>query len=668
MLQAAIIVLAGWYVFSPALHGDWLWDDHEIRDNPTLHEGWPGLGKIWVAPTTTDYYPVEATFLWVAWHLWGDSVAGYHLANLGLHLAGAFLLWRVLARLGVRPAFLAALLFVVHPLAVESVAWISEIKNTLSLPFLLLATLAWIEWDEVAQAGTRLRPAELGAPPRQAPALLWYVASLLGFLVAMLSKSSAVMFPAVLLLYAWWRRGRVGGADLRATAPFFLVSLILGLVAIHFQSDRAIGDWRTPVAGLLPRAGGAGLALVFYFWKCVCPLEVMPIYPGWSAGMALLDGWFAWLTIAGVLLGLVRQARLGPSPLGAAARNSLLGFGWFALFLLPVLGFIPMAYQHIAPVGDQLVYISLAGIVGLAAGAVGAVLKVAQAGTRLRPAERGTPPRQAPALLRIVGCTAVAAIVLSLAIKSHAYAGVFVNQETLWTYNAEHNSRSSSVYSNLGFVLNRSGHPGPAAVSYEKAVELDPDDAEAQDEFADLLAGQNKIAEARPHYEKAIAVYTAALQRDSSLRGVNNRLGLDLTKVGRAAEAVVQFEQALARNPVSYEVHTNLGLALFHLGRIPEAISHYAAAARLNPGSATIQSNLGYALVVAGRPAEALVHFEQALQIDPDYPGAHNNAGYALAQLGRYAEARSQFEAALRLTPDDAEARSNLARLPPPPP
>jgi tetratricopeptide (TPR) repeat protein len=257
---------------------------------------------------------------------------------------------------------------------------------------------------------------------------------------------------------------------------------------------------------------------------------------------------------------------------------------------------------------------------------------------------------------------------LSLVIKSHAYAGVFVNQETLWTYNAEHNSRSSSVYSNLGFVLNRSGHPGPAAVSYEKAVELDPDDAEAQDEFADLLAGQNKIAEARPHYEKAIAVYTAALQRDSSLRGFNNRLGLDLTKVGRAAEAVVQFEQALARNPVSYEVHTNLGLALFHLGRIPEAISHYAAAARLNPGSATIQSNLGYALVVAGRPAEALVHFEQALQIDPDYPGAHNNAGYALAQLGRYAEARSQFEAALRLTPDDAEARSNLARLPPPPP
>jgi tetratricopeptide (TPR) repeat protein len=363
----------------------------------------------------------------------------------------------------------------------------------------------------------------------------------------------------------------------------------------------------------------------------------MPIYPGWPAGMALVDGWFAGLTIAGVLICLIRQTRLGPSPWAAAARDALLGLGWFALFSLPVLGFIPMAYQHIAPVGDQLVYLPLVGIVGLAAGAIGALLKVAQASP---PAVSKT-AGGTPALLRVAGWAVLAAIILTLAIESHAYAGKFINQETLWTYNAQHNPGNSSVYSNLGFVLNRQGRTGGAIASYEKAVELDPDDAEAQDELADLLTGQNRIAEARPHYEQAIAVYTGALERDPGLRGINNRLGLDLTKVGRPAEAVAQFEQALARNPTSYEVHTNLGLALFHLGRIPEAISHYAAAARLNPGSATIQSNLGYALVVAGRPAEALVHFEQTLQIDPDYPGAHNN---------------------------DTEARSNLARLPAPSP
>jgi len=645
MLQAALIVLAGWYVFSPAIHGDWLWDDHEIRDNPTLHEGLGGLGKIWVAPATTDYYPVDATVLWAEWHLWRDNVTGYHLANLGLHLLGAFLIWRLLEKIGVRFAWLGGLLFVVHPLAVESVAWISEIKNTLSLPLLLMAMSFWIDSEN---SKFEIRNSK-------------YYLSLLCFVAAMLSKSSVVMFPAILLLHAWWRRGRIGWADVRAAVPFFGIALILGLVAIHFQSGRAMGDWRTADEGMLARIGGAGLAIGFYFWKCVFPREVMPIYPGWSVSATSFVAFIPWLILGGLLFGLilVRAPQFWPKKGAKSAKNSgfrfqvssfakdaVFGAGWFVLFLLPVLGFIPMAYQHFAPVGDQLVYLPLLGIIGLAAAAIS---KFEFRNSKL-------------------GLFVVVALIAALAFESHRYAGIFVNQKTMWTYNSEHNSRTASVYSNLGFVLNRDGQFEKAVGSYEKAIQLDPEDSAAEDELAGVLAGQNRLPEAIPHYERAITLYQRELQRDPGLRGVYNKLGLDLTKVGRLADAAKQFEQALRWNPDSYEAHTNLGLVLFRLGRISEAISHYEAAARLDPGSAMIQTNLGYALVVAGRPSEAIAHYEQALRMDPDYPGAYNNLGYALAQLGRFSEARSQFEEALRRRPDDADARSNLARLPQPQP
>jgi protein O-mannosyl-transferase len=652
MLQAALIVLAAWYVFSPAVHGDWLWDDHEIRDNPALHEGLGGLGKIWVAPATADYYPIEGTVLWAEWHLWGDNVADYHAANIGLHLLSAFLIWRLLKKMGVRLAWLGGLLFVVHPLAVESVAWISEVKNTLSLPPLLLAMSAYIDYDGGVANGTK-------AAPRGKS----YLRSLLWFLVAMLCKSSVVMFPAIILLYVWWRRGRIAWTDVRAAAGFFAIALLLGMVTVHFQASRAIRDWRAPAAGFPSRLGGAGLAIGFYFWKCVFPLEVMPIYPGWRVGATSPIAFVPWL-ILGALVAWLWTKR-------ATNRGALFGLGCFGLNLVPVLGFVPMSYQHIAPVGDQLVYLPLVGIVGLAA----AGISVAQA---LATAERsgdGSPPASpataggTPALLRIVTWIVVPIIVVALAVESHRYAGIFTDQETMWTYNSEHNFRSASVYSNLGFVLNRNGGVDEAVRSYEKAIQLDPEDPETENELAGVLADQNRTQEAIPHYERAIILYKKVLRADPGLHDINNKLGLDLAAVGRMDEAAEQFEEAVRRNPDSSEAHNNLAKVLVNApGRLPEAISHFETAARLNPDSAMIQNNLGYALITADQPSEAVAHYEEALRIDPNYPGAHDSLGYAFARLGRFSEARSEFEEALRLKPDDADASSNLARLPAPQP
>lgn len=195
-----------WLAYLPALHGGWIWDDYPyIVQNPALRSA-AGLRSIWLAPTGVNYFPITFTAQWVQWHLWGEATAGYHLTNLALHVLNCFLLWGVLGRLGVRMAWLAGLLFAVHPVAVESVAWISELKNVLSLAFVLAALAAYLEFDE------RRRPAFYGCA--------WLL-----FFAALLSKSTVAMFPVVLLLHGWWKRGRVRATDLRATLPFFGVAL-----------------------------------------------------------------------------------------------------------------------------------------------------------------------------------------------------------------------------------------------------------------------------------------------------------------------------------------------------------------------------------------------------------------------------------------------------------
>jgi len=200
--KALLIVLAGLWVYWPALQGEWLWDDGMlVTDNIELRS-WPGLGQIWFAAPTTDYWPLSWTLLWIEWHLWGNYPLGYHLGSLVLHLCSGFLVWRLFSRLGLRGGWLGGLLFVIHPLAVESVAWIAEIKNTLSLPFFLLSCDAWLDGEE-----------EKGKSG--------YLRSVLYYLAAMLAKTSTVMLPLVLLLHGWWKRETITWQEIKRTVPYW---------------------------------------------------------------------------------------------------------------------------------------------------------------------------------------------------------------------------------------------------------------------------------------------------------------------------------------------------------------------------------------------------------------------------------------------------------------
>jgi protein O-mannosyl-transferase len=552
LLLVGVILAAGWFAFFPALHGDWVWDDVlDVTGNPLLRDA-DGLRKIWFDPTGLyDYYPVKYTVQWLQWHLWHNDTFGYHLTNVGLHLVSAFLVWHLLRKLGARGAWLGALLFTVHPLVVESVAWIAELKNTLSLPPLLAAFSCWLSFDEHGRRRD-------------------YLGALLLFLVAMLCKTSVVMFPVTLLLHASWRRGRTRFADVKASAPFFAVSLVLGLVTIWFQHHRALTGIEADLplaADCWTRLAGAGGVLAFCFWKCVLPVALMPVYPQWAVAPSVPWLWLPWVVLAALLFWSWRNR-------ATWGRHTLFGLGWFLLNLAPFLGFFAISYQRFTWVMDHLVYMPLLGLIGLAAAGAGAALD------RLR--------------LPVRGCAlaGIGTLCGALTFASHRHAAIFQSDDALWTYTVQHNPGAWLAHYNLGNVRMKQGRTAEAIRAYEQAVQLRPDLAEAQ-------CG----------------------------------LGVALLCVDRRGEAIPHLQAALLVRPAMAEAHTALANAFAANGRLGEALPHYAEAVRLKPADANFQFNLGNALLQSGRFQEAAAHLREAVRLDPTDAQARQALAAALARL-----------------------------------
>jgi tetratricopeptide (TPR) repeat protein len=497
-LRAALLLAAVAFVFGASVRGGWLWDDNqEVTENAVLRDP-GGLGPIWSGAAGADYFPLKTTLQWFEWRLWGADPAGYHAVSVALHALGALLFWAVLARLGLRLAWLGGLLFAVHPLTVESVAWAAELKNTLSLPLLLGAALAYLEFD--ARRGRGAYAAALGL-----------------FLLAMLAKSTVVMFPAAILLHAWWRRGRIGRADLLAAAPFLGVSAGLGLVTVWFQHHRAMQPDFVVAGGFVSRLGGAGRALAFYLGKSLLPIGLVPIYPRWSADPLSAAPWLAW---AGLLaLGALLWARRG-----RWGRGPLFGYGFFVLNLLPVAGLITNTYMHITWVADHLAYLPLLGVIGLAAAAA----------ERLKG-----------------GAALLAVLAVALAGESRAYAAVFHDEDTLWTYTLGRNPDAWSAHYNLATWLARRGQLARADGEFRATLRLRPAFAEAHFNYGNTLF----------------------LER-------------------RAGDALAEYREAVRLEPGRADFHVGLGNALYLAGRPAEAAAEFEEALRLRPGDARIQSNL----------------------------------------------------------------------------
>ncbi|HEY3756879.1 MAG TPA: tetratricopeptide repeat protein [Opitutaceae bacterium] len=601
-IQAAVLAGLGWWVFAPALHGTWLWDDSlEISQNAVLRDP-QGWRLAWIRPTGLDYLPLKTDLQWVEWHLWGDRVAGYHAANIALHLLGAFLLWQLLSRLGLRWAWLGALIFAVHPLAVESVAWIAEFKNVASFPLVMVSALAFLRWIDA--------DSPRAGPP--APATGCLIVSGAAFAAAMLIKTSAAPVPVLLLVLGWWRQGRVSARAGAAAAALSVVSIVLGLITLHCQWTLGMRAARG-VPEVTTDWIQAGSSLMLELRDALYPRLLSPVYA--PVGSAPLAAAAAVLLAGGTALFLARRRTWG----GAALLTS----AWFVGCLLPVLGLVPMAYLRVAPRADHLAYLSLAAGAGGAAAVLGAL------GSRA-----GQVGQAALGAITVTG-------LLALALSSRNYSGVFVSPDALWRFAAAREPGAWVAHANLGRVELDAGRWAEAAKQLSSAAALQPRSAEVRTDWGNALRRLGRS-------EEAEAQYRAAIRIEPDFAGARYDYGQALLVDGQPAAAAEALRAAVKLDPQYAAAHNNLGLALMRLGDSARAIDEYRAALRWEPGLAEAHLNLGNAYFRQGDAGRAAAEYQSALSLRPHYQAAHLNLSRALMALGRMDEARAEIEAADR--------------------
>jgi protein O-mannosyl-transferase len=657
LLRGALLVTLTVAAYAPALTAGFAWDDDDhVTQNETLRDA-SGLHRIWFERgAVPQYYPLVHTTFWVEYHLWGLDPTGYHLVNVLLHVVAALLLWRVLHILGIPGSYLAALLFALHPVAVESVAWITERKNVLSTVCYLAAALAWFRYrpDLVANPATAAtkRPSGHSSGDRpESSRPIYYAASLSLFIGALLSKTVTASLPAALLLIGWWKRGRIRWSDVRPLIPFFAIGLLLALNTASMEQTRvgASGaDWSFTWA---ERVLIAGRAVWFYASKLAWPANLTFIYPRWTMDARQLAQWLYPSGAAAVVVATwVLRHRIGRGPLVAVL--------FFGGTLLPALGFFNVYPMRFSFVADHFQYLAAIGLITLAAAGLHERL-----------------PR------------ASLTIPLALAVLTWRQSHVYHDLETLWSDTIAKNEGAWLAYNNLGNVLLDRDRVDSAAVLYRNAVRLKPDYYEAHGNLAAALLRLGAVEDARtsvdaalrasPGYvpalvsratillrdgrpNEAIVVLQDVLRHEPANGEALNVMGSAFAARGDFANARAAFEAAVRVQPAFVAARVNLARTLLRAGEVTGAESQLAEALRHSPNDSDARNAKGMVLLARGQPAEAIAYFQDLARALPGDASARFNLGTLLSQAGRNDLAIEQFQSAIRLNPYHAEARNNL--------
>lgn len=579
----AALVLATFAVYWPALQGGILIDDPDHITRPEWRS-LAGLARLWFEiGITSQYFPLLHTAFWLEYHLWQDAVVGYHVANVVQHVLSAGLLVALMRRLEIRGAWFAGFIFALHPVCVESVAWISEQKNTLSTLLYLSAGYAYLGFDRHRRASC-----------------YWLASGL--FVLALLTKSiTATLVPALLVVF-WWQRGRLEWRrDLRPLLPWLLAGAAFGLFTAWYEQVYANARGASFDLSLLERGLIAGRALVFYARTLLWPSDLMFINPRWAVDASVAWQYAYPALVLAVAFVLVWHARRRRAPLAA--------FLIYAGTLFPTLGFLNINWFNYSFVADHFQYLASPGLIVPAAGGLTALAARLFAG---RP--------------RILTALPAALLLLGLGFLSWRQSGHYRDGETLYRHTLARNPASWIAHHNLGaLLLDRPGRLDEAIAHLTTTLALKPNHLRAHN---NLGYAYSRIPGRLPD---AIRAFEASLR----LKPDDPRITLYLAHAraqlpGHRDEAIATYRRALELSPSTWEAHVGLGqqLGLTPDG-LPEAIAQFQAAIRLQPGRVTLHMDLGVYLARAGRLAEARRAFETAARLQPDWDAPR----HALGQL-----------------------------------
>ena len=515
-LLGVVILVIAFLAYQPVWHAGFIWDDDlHVTQNVNLRS-LHGLYRIWFEPLADQqYYPLQLTSFWIEYHLWGPRPSGYHAVNILLHALNALLLWMVLQQLEVPGAWLAAAIFAVHPVQVESVAWVTELKNLLSTTFYLGALLAFFRFRPLSGA------TQAGSHPWR-----YYWLAIALFLCALLSKTVACSLPAVLVLLIWWKRGQVARQDIVVLGPMFLLGITLGLTTAWLEKHHVNASGAEWSLSVLQRCLLAGRVVWFYAGKLLWPHPLIFIYPHWDIDSG---AWWQYLFPAAALAVLVAlwslRSRIGSGPLVAALC--------FVCTLFPALGFIDVYPFRFSYVADHFQYLACIGLISLAVGTGTAICE--------RAGRWG----------RDWGALAAAVVLLTLGVSTWRQGHSYRDVETLWRDTLARNPRCWMAHNNLGAILMLSGRVPEAIGQYEQALRLKSDYVEAYINLGNALFYEGHVPEAVGEYEQALRLKPNSAE-------AHTRLGIALDRTGQVSEAAEHYEQALRIKPDYPQALNNL--------------------------------------------------------------------------------------------------------------
>jgi tetratricopeptide (TPR) repeat protein len=643
LLLAAVIVATTVLAYLPCLGNGFIWDDDfYVTGNPHLRS-WGGLAAIWTQPAASpQYYPLVFTTFWIEHHLWGLHPLGYHLVNVLLHAASAVVLWRLLRHLGVTGAFLAGLVFALHPVHVESVAWITERKNVLSGLLYLLAVRAYLRFDRLiapSRAEGRFDPP--GGGRRQWRSYAWAAALFVG---ALLSKTVTCTLPAALGLLLWWKRPRLSLRDLWPLVPFLLVGAAMGLTTAWLEKVHVRAEGEDWAFSIPQRLLIAGQALWFYAAKLIYPHPLTFIYPRWRIEQAAPWQYVFPLSAAAGMVALVLlRRRIGK---GAAA-----GVLFFAGTLFPALGFVDVYPMRFSFVADHFQYLASIGLIALACSLLG---RLGRGLVRRGGVGRATAAVGAVALLAALGTV------------TWRQTRIYRNAESVWQDTLTKNFDCWVAHDNLGeiYLAGAGSIQDPSARPYlERAVyhfshvaRLRPDFPEAFASLASAYMTLGRHSDAIDLFRHALSLKPKFSIPDFQAR-LHHRLGLSLAACGQEDEAIVQWREAMHLAPKMVGPYNNLGVVLMRRGQLQEAEDLYRQALALRPDVPQVHENLALVLEAKGDLVGAAESYRAVLAISPTNGQIHRRLAFVLAKLGMLQPALAAFNESVRLIgPDDAAA------------